>query len=186
MNGHVAMDVGRIEDAIAFYRRAVERDPLSPGALGGLASALWTQGQLAEAERVYRQAAALSPARYHTWIGLVLLDRGEPAAALAEVQQEVEPALRLMGLAIVYEALRDRASSDRALAELVERFPDRAYEIAEVHARRGDADGAFQWLERAFARRDSGLVWLKVSMVLRPIRNDPRYEALLRRMGLPG
>ncbi|MFZ0007637.1 MAG: tetratricopeptide repeat protein [Steroidobacteraceae bacterium] len=186
MNGHMAMDLGRIGDAIAFYHRAVERDPLSPGALGGLAAALWNQGQLAEAEGVYRQAAALSPATYHTWAGLVLLDRGEPTAALAEVQQELDPALRLMGRAIVYEALRDRASSDAALAELVEKFPDRAYEIAQVHARRGDADGAFQWLERAFTGRDSGLLWLKVSMVLRPIRNDPRYEALLRRMGLPG
>lgn len=186
MNGHVAMDLGRTEEAIAFYRRAVERDPLSPGALGGLAAALWTRGQLAEAERLYRQAAALSPARYQTWVGLVLLDRGEPAAALAEVRQELDPALRLMGLAIVYEALHERASSDAALAELVERFPEHAYEIAQVHARRGDADGAFQWLERAFTGRDSGLLWLKVSMVLRPIRNDPRYEALLRRMGLPG
>jgi adenylate cyclase len=186
MNGHMAMDLGRIQDAIAFYRRAVERDPLSPGALGGLASALWTQGRLAEAEGVYRQAAALSPATYHTWAGLVLLDRGEPAAALTEVQQEVDPALRLMGLAIVYEALHDRRSSDGALAQLVGRFADHPYELAVVYARRGDADGAFQWLERAFARRDSGLVWLKVSVVLRPIRNDPRYEALLRRMGLPG
>ena len=185
MSGHVAVDLGQLDSAIAFYRRAVAVDPLSPGALGGLAGVLWGRGSSSEAEAIYRQGLALSSARNHTWIGLILLNRGDKSGALAEIEQETDPALRLMGLGIVQSALGDRAASDRALAELVEKFPNLPTEIAEVYASRGDSDAAFQWLERAFARRDSGLLWLKINIALRPLHADPRYHALLRRMGLP-
>jgi TolB-like protein/DNA-binding winged helix-turn-helix (wHTH) protein/Tfp pilus assembly protein PilF len=185
MNGHVTVDLGQTDRAIALYRRAVAVDPLSPGALGGLAAALWGSGRASEAEAVYRQAAVLSSARYHTWIGLILLDRGDKSAALAAIEQEADPVHRLMGLAIVQNALGDRAAADQALAELVEKFPGRPTEIADVYARRGDPDAAFQWLERAFARRDPGLLWVKINVSLRSLHSDPRFDALLRRMGLP-
>jgi len=185
MNGHLAMDLGRTDQAVDFYRRASDQDPLSPGALGGLAAALWSRGQLAEAEAVYRQAAAVSPARHRTWIGLVVLDRGDKAAARAEIEQETDPALKLMGLGIVESALGNREASDRALAELIAKYPGDAYEIAQVYAHRGDPDAAFQWLERAFNQRQTGMLWLGISATLRPIRSDPRYNALLRKMGLP-
>jgi len=55
------------------------------------------------------------------------------------------------------DALGNRAASDQALAELIEKFPTHPTDIAEVYARRGDADAAVQWLERAFAQRDAGL-----------------------------
>jgi len=185
MNGHLAMDLGHIDDGIAFYRRAVAVDPLSPGALGGLAGVLWARGSSSEAEAVYRQAILLWPAHYHTWIGLILLDRGDKAGALAEIEQDADPALRLMGLGIVQDALGNRAASDQAVAELIEKFPNRPIRVAEVYARRGEPDAAFQWLERAFTRRDAGMLWLKNDVPLRPLRADPRYDALLRRMGLP-
>lgn len=185
MNGHLAVDLGQLDSAIALYRRAVAADPLSPGALGGLAGALWGRGSSSEAEAIYRHAIMLSSARFHTWIGLILLDRGDKPGALAEVEQEVDPALRLMGLGIVQSALGNRAASDQAVAELVEKFPDRPIRVAEVYARRGEPDAAFQWLERAFARRDAGMTWLKNDVPLRPLLADPRYNALLRRMGLP-
>jgi len=185
MNAHLAMDLGQTDRAIDLYRQAVDEDPLSPGALGGLAAALWIRGQLADAEALYRQAAALSPGRNHTWIGLILLERGDKAAALAEIEQETEPVLRLMGLAIVQSAFGDREASDHALAELIDMYPGSAYHIAEVYARRGETDAAFKWLEQAFARHDSELLWLKIGISWRPLRRDPRYVDLLHRMGLP-
>jgi tetratricopeptide (TPR) repeat protein len=185
MNGHLAMDLGHTDRAVDFDRRASDRDPLSPGALGGLAAALWSRGQLAEAEAVYRLAAALSPARHRTWIALVVLERGDQAAARAEIEQETEPALKLMGLGIVENALGNREASDRALTELITKYPDNTYEIAQVYAHRGDADAAFQWLDRAFSRHQSEMLWFGISATLRPIRADPRYDALLRKMGLP-
>jgi TolB-like protein/DNA-binding winged helix-turn-helix (wHTH) protein/Tfp pilus assembly protein PilF len=185
MSGHLAMDMGQTETAIAFYRRAVGADPLSPGALGGLAGVLWGSGNTNEAEAIYRRRLMLSPAGNHTWLGLILLDRGDKAGALAEIEQETNPEQRLMGLGIVQNALGNRAASDQALAELIEKFPNRPTEIAHVYARRAEPDAAFQWLERAFSRRDSGMLWLKNDVALRPLLADPRYNALLRRMGLP-
>ncbi len=184
MSGHLAMDRGQVERAIDFYGRAVNQDPLSPGALGGLAAALWCHGELAEAEATFRRAAVLSPATNRTWTALVMLGRGDPAAALAEAEQEPDPMERLLGIAIIYGAMGDRNASDRALAELTEKFPNHPYDIAQVYASRGDADSAFELLERAFARRDAHLLWFKVSVTSRPIRADARYDALLRRMGL--
>jgi TolB-like protein/DNA-binding winged helix-turn-helix (wHTH) protein/Tfp pilus assembly protein PilF len=185
MNGHFAMDLGHTDRAIDFYRRAVDVDPLSPGSLNGLAGAYWGRGQLSEAEAVYRREAALSPSMSRAWIALVLHERGDNAAALAEIEQETDTALRLMGLGVVESALGDREASDRALAELTTKFADQPYHIAIVYAHRGDPDAAFKWLERAFAKRDSEMMWLKLGLALRPLRADPRYGELLRRMGLP-
>ena len=185
MNGHLAMDFGRIDRGIDLYRRAADEDPLSQGALAGFANALRIRGQLAEAEAVYRRAGTLVSSRNREFIAMILLERGEKQAALAEIEQETEPSLHLRGLAIVQSALGDRETSDHALAELVEKFPDKPYFIADVYAARDDPDAAFEWLERAFAQRDVGLLWLKVDVCMRPLHSDPRYNTLLRRMGLP-
>jgi hypothetical protein len=47
------------------------------------------------------------------------------------------------------------------------------------------ADGAFEWLERAYAQHDSGLLWMKVDPDLKNLHGDPRFAALLRKMRLP-
>ena len=60
-----------------------------------------------------------------------------------------------------------------------------AYRVALVHAWRGERDSAFEWLERAYARHDLELRWLKIDPFLRNLRADPRYTALLRKMNLP-
>ena len=54
-----------------------------------------------------------------------------------------------------------------------------------MHAFRGEADLAFEWLERAYAQRDGGLVDIKGDRFLRGLAGDPRYKAFLRKMKLP-
>jgi hypothetical protein len=153
--------------------------------VGGLAAALWISGKPAEAETLYRQAAAISPMRSRTVIALLRLDQGDATAALAEIGQETDRVQQLLGVGIVASSVGDRAASDRALAELVEKFPDHPFEIAQVYGHRGELDAAFTWLERAFASRDSHMLWIKINYALRPVHADPRYAALLKRMGLP-
>jgi hypothetical protein len=53
-----------------------------------------------------------------------------------------------------------------------------------VHAARGETDLALEWLERAYARRDSGLSEMKIQPWLRPLHADPRWGVFLRKMGL--
>jgi hypothetical protein len=79
-----------------------------------------------------------------------------------------------------------RSESDDALHQLEARYADAyAYDIAQVHAYRRDAEGAFHWLDRAHKQRDSLITSLKFDSVLRSLHGDPRYKALLRKMNLP-
>jgi hypothetical protein len=72
-----------------------------------------------------------------------------------------------------------------ALARLVEGSADTAaYQIAEVHAYRGEKDRAFEWLERARQQRDPGLGGLRSDPLLANLQKDPRWNPFVRKMGL--
>ena len=60
-----------------------------------------------------------------------------------------------------------------------------AYEIATLYADLGDKEQAFQWLNTAYQERDDGLVNLKTDFLLDPLRSDPRFDDLRRKVGLP-
>jgi hypothetical protein len=85
-----------------------------------------------------------------------------------------------------YHALRFKTVADATLADLKREYAeDSAYQIAEVHAWRGEADAAFEWLERAYGQRDSGLTNIKSSQMFRSLVTDPRFIAFLGRLRLP-
>ena len=60
-----------------------------------------------------------------------------------------------------------------------------ACQIAAVYAWRGERDAAFEWLQRSYELRDTGLLSVRVDPLLRELHSDPRYTALLVKMGLP-
>lgn len=101
------------------------------------------------------------------------------------MKREQEPSWGRCGLAVAYHALGRKEEADAALVELVEKDSvTAAFQVAEVYAFRGQADAAFEWLERAFAQRDPGLAELKGDPLLRSLEADPRFRALLARMRL--
>ena len=55
-----------------------------------------------------------------------------------------------------------------------------------IYAQLGDLDEAFRWLERGFRERSMGMVYLKIAPFIAPLRSDPRYEDMVRRMNFPG
>ncbi len=57
--------------------------------------------------------------------------------------------------------------------------------LARVYAALGDADAAFEWLEKAYERRSMNLTLIRVNPLLDPLRSDPRFQDLLRRIGFP-
>jgi hypothetical protein len=59
-----------------------------------------------------------------------------------------------------------------------------AFDMATVFAGVGDSDTAFQWLEKAYAQRESQMAFLNITRRMNPLRSDPRFADLLRRMGL--
>jgi serine/threonine-protein kinase len=76
-------------------------------------------------------------------------------------------------------------ASQRVLAQLIAKYRKSApLAIAGVYAWRGEKDQAFEWAERAYEQRDTGLAWLKIGSGWRTLREDPRFRALLRKMNL--
>jgi tetratricopeptide (TPR) repeat protein len=178
--------LGRNDDAIDLYRQSIVLDPLSGHF--GLGVSLYRAHRLEEAADSLRMELSLTPGGAVTQhrLGLVLLAQGDAPAALAEINQEPDDGWRLAGLAIVQHALGDAGASDAALEELIERFSaDMAYQVADAYAFRGEIDNAFEWLERAYESRDSGLTSLLLDPLLTNLHDDPRWEPLLDKMGLP-
>jgi hypothetical protein len=60
-----------------------------------------------------------------------------------------------------------------------------AFTIAALYADLGDKDQAFRWLDTAYLERDGGLVALRTDFLLEPLRSDPRFAELVRKVGLP-
>ena len=186
--GVLAMTLGRWNEAIDLTNKAIERDPLRPNSYHNLGVALLAVNRDTEAEVASRKAIELDPdgALRHWAIGLALLLQGKTDAALQETQRETDEGWRLCGLPLVFHALGRRDESDAALAALKDKYAgNSAYQIAEVHAFRGEADLAFEWLERAYDQRDGGVSEIKGDRLMRGLVGDPRYKAFLRKLKLP-
>ncbi|MGE5179831.1 MAG: protein kinase domain-containing protein [Bacteroidota bacterium] len=186
--GVLADNSGRLDEAIELYRRAIEHDPLSAGSNLGLGMALYAAGRHEEAEAAYERSLELAPERafargYHS---LCLLALGRADEALAEAEREPVPGHRLWARALLHHALGCAEQSNAALRELMESCAGEfAYQIAEVHAARGEPDPAFEWLERAYRQHDPGLAEAKGSPRFRMLHNDRRWSEFLSRLGLP-
>ena len=181
--------LGRLDEAEQQARHAVELDPLSVIAQGNLARALFYAGKLDEADAAARKAAELQPAAAsnHRWQVLVAVERGDGETALREAQLEPDEAYRRFLLALAHYVRGDRVAADAALADLIDNGRDQfAYQIAEVYAVRGEKDKAFEWLQIALDNHDTGMLGLLVDPLLRGLRGDSRYKAILEKVGLPG
>ncbi len=185
--GMLAKTLGRFDEALAQDRRAVELDPLSAATHNNLGNHAYYAGRPEEAAAALKKALELNPEfpGSHNSLGQVYLAQRHPQEALAEMEREPGPELRLQGQALAYHALGRKKESDAALAELIKKYQaDAAFQIAEVYAFRGEADRAFEWLERAYAQRDSGIAEMKGDPLLKSLERDPRYAAFLKKMRL--
>jgi len=121
----------------------------------------------------------------HSVLSNIRLKQGHPEAALAEASLEPHPVLRLTYTAMARHALGDAAGTDAALSELIaDHTQIAAYDIAQVRAQRGEIDRAFEWLERGYLQRDSGMPLLVNDRFLKPLHDDPRWGPLLRKVGV--
>jgi tetratricopeptide (TPR) repeat protein len=134
----------------------------------------------------FRTVLSLSPGfgKARFWLGVALLLEGNAHAALAEIQRETSAETRMIGLPMAYAALGRRTDSDTALSALVAKYEeDAAFDIAYVYAFRGEADKAFEWLDKAVEYRDPGLSFIVVENLFDKIHSDPRWLPFLRRLG---
>ena len=183
----LARRLGRLEQAIALGEYWVSRDPVNADGHDNLAYSYAYAGRLDDAIAEHRAVLRLAPGAIaqHEVIGEALLQKGDPKAALAEIQQEAEESTRLVGLSLAYHALGRHSESDAALAKSVMKYQKtNAASIAYVHAFRGEADSAFEWLDKAVELDDPLVGAIPLYPMFANIHEDPRWLPFLRKHGM--
>jgi TolB-like protein len=176
---------GRFVDADAAIARAAALDPLNSSMFKSAGNIKYAAGSYQEAIDFARQALVLSPKRstLRGDMGNAYLMLGQLDAAEAEFAQESNTLLALPGRAIVAQRRGQAAAVQERLAELVATQGDNGlYQQAQILAQSGAKNAAFAALEKAYAARDSGLVYLLNDPFLAPLRSDARYNNLLRQL----
>jgi serine/threonine-protein kinase len=181
--------LGSADRALDFARRAVGLDPLNPRALGIQATALFIGGHYPETITTARRILEISPGRAPTLriIGDALFLLGKPEEAEAEYAKiPADDLFRLTSEAIVAARTGKLDESDRALARIRELYGDAASaQYADIYAQRGESGKAFAALDQALDVRDPGIAWILGDPFLVPIRKDPRFAALVRKLNFP-
>jgi TolB-like protein/cytochrome c-type biogenesis protein CcmH/NrfG len=184
----IAMAMGDFDKALRLYQEEIRVDPLDSQGYLLLGLSLNAAHRLDEAMAALQAGARIAPGqiKLHFALAQVALAQGRPDEAYAYNKDEQAPWYRLTGEAIIEDARGNRAAADAALAEMIRTYSTTAAaQIAEIYAQRGDRDNAYKWIERGIAERDSGVRWLKFDPLYAPLRGDPRYPLMLKKLGLP-
>lgn len=186
--GVVLATSGQLEQAIDLTRQAVDADPLRAIWHNWLAVYLLGLNRTDEAERAIRRALALQPGAesFYYLLSNIEVQRGDAKAALAAAQKERPGIWQEVALAIARQIGTDRGAADMALKSLIDKDGSAApYQVAQVYALRNDAKETFQWLDRAWSSHDPGVLGLLYDPFIQRFKDDPRFAALCRKVGLP-
>jgi TolB-like protein/DNA-binding winged helix-turn-helix (wHTH) protein len=188
--------LGHFDRALLLSRRTIDLDPLNATSWVRLGQIECWSGQLDAAIPDLKKALDLNRNLWSANFSLsqIYIMQGRPQDALLEIELIRYDLWRAVQHAVAYYALGRQKEADAALSELIARYHARsahahsaysAYGIAQVYAFRKQSDEAFQWLDRAYAYHDDGLIETKVDPLLKNLHNDPRYTALLKKLNLP-
>ena len=184
---------GRPMDALAAAQRARALEPLNHVFNTNVAWFFYLTHQYDQAERTCNDSIEMDPniPWSHICLGSVYLQTGRLQQAIAQLRQAVvlskRSAQELMYLGHALGVSGDRAEAQRVLDEMKDlsagKYVPPEY-IAVVYEGLGDRDRTFQWFEKAYRERTM-FSWVYPDLRLDPIRSDPRFKDLMRRMGLP-
>ena len=178
-----------LDAALAEAERARELDPLHPVFPAWIGWQLWFAGRLEEAEVEAKKSLELNPdfPLGHYVLGGVYAELGRFEEAIAAHQRAgaISPMWK-WGLGCAY-ALAGRAEEAREVArELEENLTQwDTWCLAEIYTALGDTDEAMRWLEEAVERRHPYIMWLNYFPPFEPLRDDPRFQDLARRVNAP-
>jgi len=178
---------GHYEEGIAAARRALELDPVSLIANHLLGHILYFSRRYEEAIPALRHTLQMEP-RYpkpHYFIAMSLFWLGQPDAAWEEIQQEPLDWMRWAASAVILQRLGREQEAMLNLAEIAKKEDQECATIqrADIYAQWGDVELAFRNLDLAVGYGDPGLAQLFVDPFLDPIRDDPRFVALMEKLG---
>jgi tetratricopeptide (TPR) repeat protein len=188
LTARLLSDMGKTEASLLNARRAVVLDPLNVSSHLILGDVLLGARQYGEAITAYDRAIDLNPdsAQPRVFRGMAELMTGQPGLALEDCATPPIDWANRTCLAIAYHKLNRPADARAALAELKAATGDTAsYQFAQVYAQWGDLPRALDSLEMAYQIQDPGLSNLKTDPFLDPLRKEPRFQAMERKLGFP-
>jgi TolB-like protein/Flp pilus assembly protein TadD len=188
--------MGRAQEAIDEIQRARELDPTS-NVINTNVGDRWLEArQFDRALQEYQKSVEMDPRHPDTLyrIGSVHLALGEPEKAIPPLEEartvwgkEIPPSgLSLLGYA--YALSGEREKTREILRELQDLSQERfvpSYDLGLLYLGLGDKNQALAHLEKGFEERSALVTWLKVDFLWDPLRDDPRFQSLLRRLNLP-
>jgi len=184
--------LGRKDEALAEIKRANEIDPLSMVIISNLAGFYRERGDYQSAIEQNNKIIEIDPSYFGVQLTFadIYLDQKRSAEALAAAEKARD--IPVIGIGILGRAYAQLGRRDEALAvvkTLEEGFAKgnngTATNIAFVYVLLGDKEKTFEWLEKAFQARDTELPRFRLGPTFDPIRDDPRFKDLLKRMNLP-
>lgn len=188
------MAVGRIDEMLAEMARAEELDPLNVTIMTDRGSMFYFAGRHDEAIAQFQKATVElgSPFSAYGNIGMCYLEQRSFDAAIKQFQSSIAVRGRssdtVAWLAVGYAAAGRKAEVKRLLEELNQisatQYVPKTF-FAYIYSTLGDKDRAFEMLDKAFEQHDINLLGLKTHPWFNPLRSDARFEALLKRVGLP-
>jgi serine/threonine-protein kinase len=192
---HLLLLLGRINESFGESKKFLELDPVSDSPIGHLAYHYLYARQYDEAIQQYEKELQLYPDATYGIPRLKLGDAYYEKGRFGEAVKEYLKGFAQVGftpdkIAELREAFA-KSSIKGFYRKLLEQFKaapqaeQDEFSIAELHARLGEKDQAFEWLEKAYAERSDYLLRLKEEIGFDNVRSDPRYADLLRRIGLP-
>ena len=183
----VLLTHGRFDEALAEERKALELDPLSPLFNGSYAEWLTYARRWDEAYAQAHRAQELDSNFRGSTLARILYFKGDIAGAIAEYQKQTGRSPRDRTLAFAYVRAGERAKAEQILRDLDEGAKRRYVSPAEhayVYVALGEKEKALDWLEKCYDERDLECTMLKVEPTLDPLRGEPRFLTLMKKVGL--
>ena len=182
--------LGRFDEAIAKTKKAIELDPLNPFFQMSLSFFLYWARQYDDAVIQARKTLAMDPnsAICHVLLGLSFLKKGDTAGAIEQFQKAKAPnpgAWYQGYLGYTHALSGDRAKAEQALRELDDLAKQRYVSptaFATIYLGLGEKEKCLGWLEKAYDQQDSACWYLKIDQLYDSVRNEPRFQALVKKI----
>jgi TolB-like protein len=181
-------DIGRTDAAATMARRGISVDQLNSQAYRYFAVVLDSLHLYPEAIEAANRALSLNPkdVRQAAVRGLVQLHLDQDEAARQSCDMPPLDWESRMCLAIAYNRLHRRPDAEAQVAAMKSDLGDSsAYQYAEIYAQWGDLPKSLDWLETAYRLKDPGITNIKADEFLQPLRQEPRFLAVVRQLNLP-
>jgi len=180
--------VGHLQEGLAIIEAGAKLDPLSVEALTRYGIIAYRLGNCGELQHVVERALELSPgvSRVRGYMGYCLLNHGDAdEQALAWLSQEPLGFIRYTGNAVALHRLGRHKEAAKELKLLQEESGDSAaFQYAQIHAQWGETGQALDWLQKALDVHDPGVLLMGIDRLLDPLRQEPRFQELLKEAGL--